>query len=93
MLYTLLIFSAYRYFFAPAEGNEGQGEEEYEFEDDEELEPIFIPLGLWPKPKQRTYYKGSDPEWEEFVKFAKDAKRNKEARGKCERTELCGSAY
>lgn len=35
---------------------------------------IFIPL-WWAKERRRTFYKGSDPEWQGFIKFAKDEKR------------------
>ncbi|KAF2151270.1 hypothetical protein K461DRAFT_295340 [Myriangium duriaei CBS 260.36] len=52
------------------EGEEGEEEEEFEGEED----AIFIPLTLAKKlPKE--YYKGSDPEWQEFRKIAPDGKR------------------
>ena len=38
-------------------------------------ESIFIPLG-WPRKCPRTYYKGSDPEWQSFLEFNKDRKRS-----------------
>jgi len=58
--------------------------------DDVELEPaedgdedssLFIPLSF-PKVLPQEYYKSTDPEWREFVKFSKDAKRKKGVRGK-----------
>lgn len=36
---------------------------------------IFIPLG-WARQCPRTFYKGSDPEWQSFVEFAKDKRRS-----------------
>lgn len=62
-------------------------EEEEDELDEEDLEPIFIPLG-WAKPTQRTFYKGSDPEWQEFVKFSKDQERHKRIRGQTHLTPL-----
>lgn len=48
-------------------------------EDDEEVDDagLFIPFG-WPEEQPRTFYKGSDPEWKEFIKFSKDPKKHKE---------------
>jgi len=37
---------------------------------------LFIPM-TWAKKMPRTYYKGSDPEWQEFIKIAKDRPRHK----------------
>jgi hypothetical protein len=53
----------------------GAGEEE----DDEE--GMFIPF-TWPKEQPRTYYKGSDPEWKEFIKFAKNKTMHKDVQSK-----------
>ncbi|KAK3720868.1 hypothetical protein LTR37_003531 [Vermiconidia calcicola] len=36
----------------------------------------FIPL-TWSTKLPRTYYRGSDPEWQEFVKIARDKSRHK----------------
>ncbi|KAF2723235.1 hypothetical protein K431DRAFT_283042 [Polychaeton citri CBS 116435] len=36
----------------------------------------FIPM-TWAQKRPRTYYKGSDPEWQEFVKVAKDKPRHR----------------
>lgn len=49
-----------------------------ETEEDEwsEEDSWFVPL-TWAKKLPRTYYKGSDPEWQEFRKVAKDKDRLK----------------
>lgn len=40
-------------------------------EPEEDTEPLFFPLPLtWREIKQDSY-RGSDPEWQEFVKFSK----------------------
>ncbi|KAF2705170.1 hypothetical protein K504DRAFT_460436 [Pleomassaria siparia CBS 279.74] len=41
---------------------------------------IFLPTGL-SREKPRSYYKGSDPEWQEFVKIAPDRVRLQRIRG------------
>lgn len=55
-----------------------------EFQDeiaDEDLEDgLFLPF-TWPKPCERTYYKGSDPVWKEYIKFNRDRDRQKEVIG------------
>lgn len=38
-------------------------------------EAIFIPLG-WPRECPKTYYKGTDPEWQSFLEFNQDRKRS-----------------
>lgn len=58
-----------------------QGEWETQEEDSEEDEfaeedNTFIPM-TWPTKLPRSFYKGSDPEWQEFVKIAKDKPRHK----------------
>lgn len=59
--------------FVSADHQGGDGDfEDSEFADDESL---FIPL-TWAKKLPREYYKGSDPEWQEFIKFAKDQPRH-----------------
>ena len=51
------------------ESSTEEGEEEV---DDEDVEDgLFIPCG-WPRKQKRVYYKASDPEWKEFVKFSKE---------------------
>lgn len=54
-----------------AEGQE-EGEEVVELEGEEDA--IFIPLTFATK-LPREYYKGSDPEWQEFRKLAPDKER------------------
>ena len=51
----------------------GAVNEEGDDEDDEDYDDalIFLPTGL-SRPRPQVYYKGSDPEWEEFRKFASD---------------------
>lgn len=53
------------------QADEGFEESEYAEEDS-----FFIPL-TWARKLPRTYYKGSDPEWQDFVKVAKDQPRHK----------------
>ena len=60
---------------SPAVGGEGE-EDEWSEEDS-----WFIPL-TWAKQLPREYYKGSDPEWEEFRKIAKDQGKLKRVYGK-----------
>lgn len=50
------------------------GEEEGPFYADENS--IFIPL-TWSKQMPRSYYRGTDPEWSEFIRVAKDPPRQK----------------
>ncbi|KAF1959404.1 hypothetical protein CC80DRAFT_440888 [Byssothecium circinans] len=57
------------------EGREITDAEEDEVDEEEEEEGlIFFPTGF-SRPKPKTFYKGSDPEWQEFVKIAPDRKR------------------
>lgn len=49
--------------------------EDQEEADDEE-DYVFIPM-TWGKLLPREFYRGSDPEWQEFVKIAKDKPRHK----------------
>jgi hypothetical protein len=50
-------------------------------EDDEDLEDgLFIPFG-WPKKIPKTNYKRTDPEWQSYVKLARDSKRLTEIQG------------
>lgn len=53
---------------------QGEEEEEDEFADEDST---FIPM-TWATKLPRTFYKGSDPEWKEFVKIAKDKPRHKQ---------------
>nr|POF19906.1 hypothetical protein CFP56_52155 [Quercus suber] len=41
-----------------------------------EEDSLFIPM-TWSKKLPRSWYRGSDPEWQEFVKVAKDKPRQK----------------
>ncbi|KAF4311057.1 hypothetical protein GTA08_BOTSDO13236 [Botryosphaeria dothidea] len=59
------------------EGDEDDWDEDEEYEDD----GLFIPLG-WTKPVPRSFYRGSDPEWQEFRKVASDSKRHEQIRQK-----------
>ena len=82
--------AAYIYYLIPEieieeEASEGDLEEENEQsanddEDFDDTEPdedsIFIPLGF-AKRKERSFYRGSDPEWQEFIKLANDHERHK----------------
>ena len=54
-----------------------ESDQAQEMDDDKEFgdDDLFIPL-TWGKKMPRTFYKGSDPEWQEFVKVAKDKKRH-----------------
>ncbi|GIZ43723.1 hypothetical protein CKM354_000694000 [Cercospora kikuchii] len=56
---------------------EMEGDEEEEVEDDGYAHPdsLFIPL-TWSTKLPRTFYRGSDPEWQEFIKIAKDKERH-----------------
>ena len=63
----------------PVTRKEGEWEtQEGDEEEDEfaEEDNTFIPM-TWPTKLPRTFYKGSDPEWQEFVKIAKDKPRHK----------------
>lgn len=41
---------------------------------------IFIPF-QWPQPTTRTFYKQSDPDWQEFVRMSNDEARVNSVRG------------
>ena len=61
--------------------DESDDEDEEDEEDDsivpDELpeDAWFIPLGL-ARQRPQTFYRGSDPEWQSFVDFATDKKKN-----------------
>jgi hypothetical protein len=62
-------------------GKDDDEDGEAEDEDEEEEEGlIFFPTGL-SRPKKKEYYKGSDPEWQEFVRIAPDRTRIDRIRG------------
>ncbi|MCJ1415530.1 hypothetical protein MMC32_001862 [Xylographa parallela] len=66
-----------------SEDDEDEEEEEEEYED---IVPDTIPEDAWFIPlgfahqRPRTFYRGSDPEWQSFVDFAKDKKKNAQIR-------------
>lgn len=51
-----------------------------EEEDHEHEGAIFIPF-IWPRMAPRTFYKESDPDWQEFAKVAGDEERLNTIRG------------
>ena len=58
------------------------GQEVDEDEDEEEEEALlFLPTGF-SRPQKKTFYKGTDPEWQEFRKIATDRPRIERIRGK-----------
>ena len=81
-IYTGAAFTWIHFVLGPTieivdEEEEDEGEQEGDWEEDEEWEDdaLFIPLG-WATPAPRKFYKGSDPEWQEFRKIAADPKRH-----------------
>ena len=52
-----------------------------EREDEEEDASFFIPFPGTTRQLEPKPYRGSDPEWQEFVKFSKDQERAKRVRG------------
>ncbi|BCR90844.1 uncharacterized protein ACHE_60730A [Aspergillus chevalieri] len=59
--------------YARANRNESDIDTTGEMEDFDE-DPIHIPLS-WPRRHEGKFYAASDPEWQEFVKFARDHKK------------------
>ncbi|TKA28213.1 hypothetical protein B0A50_04185 [Salinomyces thailandicus] len=55
---------------------EEEGEEEDEGPFYAEEDSLFIPL-TWATKMPRTFYRGSDPEWQDFLRIAKDSTRHK----------------
>jgi hypothetical protein len=51
-----------------------EGADEEEDDDQEETVFLFLPTGF-SRPRPQTFYKGSDPEWQEFSKVASDRPR------------------
>jgi hypothetical protein len=81
VLYTSCLVGYVWYFFPEIEieiqeGGEEEEEEEHEESDFADESSLFIPL-TWTKKLPRSFYKGSDPEWQEFVKVSKDKARHK----------------
>jgi hypothetical protein len=58
------------------------GPDEDEDDDDEEYDDalLFLPTGL-SRPRPKQFWKGSDPEWQEFKKLATDRQRVDKIRG------------
>lgn len=74
-----------------AEGEEVDEEEEEDgppFYADEQS--TFIPL-TWAKQMPRTFYRGSDPEWQEFIKIARDKPRHKKIQDELVQIVYAGS--
>jgi hypothetical protein len=74
-----------------------EGEEEEDAEEEEDGPPFyaddentFIPL-TWSKKMPRTYYRGSDPEWQEFIKIAKDKGRHRKVQDELVQIVYSGS--
>jgi hypothetical protein len=74
------------------EADEGDVEEEDEEEDDDYDDAlIFLPTGF-SRPKPKTFYRGSDPEWQEYRKVATDRPRVEKIRSThAMRSGLCQS--
>ena len=56
---------------------------------EDEVKPLFIPFPGTTKQLKPVPYRGSDPEWQEFVKFSKDKKLAQKVRGRCEFVYVC----
>lgn len=56
------------------QGWQTAGEEHEEDDDEDDGTILFLPTGL-SRPKPTTFYRGSDPEWQEFKKIASDRPR------------------
>ncbi|PSN69597.1 hypothetical protein BS50DRAFT_291557 [Corynespora cassiicola Philippines] len=61
-------------------GDEDDDEDEDEDEDEYDDSLLFIPTGF-SRPRPREFYRGSDPEWQEFVRIAPDRSRMDRVRG------------
>jgi hypothetical protein len=49
--------------------------------DEDDTKPLFIPFPGTTKQLQPQPYRGSDPEWQEFIRFSKDQAQAKRVRG------------
>jgi hypothetical protein len=92
LLYTSCLVGYVWYFFPEleievTEGEAPESENESDFADEDSL---FVPL-TWAKKLPRSFYKGSDPEWQEFVKVSKDKARVKKIH--CNHPSLPLSGY
>ncbi|EDU50784.1 predicted protein [Pyrenophora tritici-repentis Pt-1C-BFP] len=61
-------------------GQEVDEDEDEEEEEEEEEALLFLPTGF-SRPQKKTFYKGTDPEWQEFRKLATDRPRLEKIRG------------
>lgn len=59
---------------------EAEWEEQGDEEEEEDEGLLFFPTGL-SRPRSRSFYKGSDPEWQTFVRLAQDRPRVDKIRG------------
>lgn len=66
--------------YARTNKNEGDIDTTGDMEDFDE-DPIHIPLS-WPRRHEGKFYAASDPEWQEFVKLARDHKKIRSLKGK-----------
>jgi hypothetical protein len=55
--------------------------DELEVDEDAEEDSVFIPFPLTTKLVQPPPYRGTDPEWQEYIKFSKDPALAKRIRG------------
>jgi len=55
----------------PAQSRPGSSGTVSQNEEEDEMEPIFIPTG-WPRRKEFKIYQPSDPEWNLFMNVSKD---------------------
>jgi hypothetical protein len=62
------------------EDEDVEEEDQDDEDDEEETGLIFFPTGL-SRPKRKEFYRGSDPEWQEFVRIAPDRTRLDRVRG------------
>ena len=59
-------------------GGDGTPDVTTEEGEEEEVEDgLFIPCG-WPRKQERKYYRASDPEWKEFIKFSQEKERHQD---------------
>lgn len=67
---------------------DGEATQAVEVSDEDDIVPeeqpedaLFIPLG-WPQRRPREFYKGSDPEWQSFLEFARNEKQGRFVRSR-----------
>jgi len=74
-------------------GGDGTPDVTTEEGEEEEVEDgLFIPCG-WPRKQERKYYRASDPEWKEFIKFSQEKERHQDVQKRLVsgiRSELAG---